>query len=448
MTPARILLIDDEPDLRESTAQALDLAGFSVQALAQGDRALDLVGFGFPGVVVTDIRMPGIDGLSLMNRIHEIDRDIPVILITGHGDVQLAVRAMREGAYDFLEKPFSAPQLAEIVARAAEYRRLVLENRVLRAAAGQSDDLETRLAGRSAAMIDLRRRIRTLGPAETDVLIVGETGTGKDLVARALHDLSPRARKPFIAIDCAALPAALIESELFGHEPGAFPGAMRSRYGKFEHAQGGTVLLDDIGSMPPEMQGKLLRVIERRSITRLGSNEPIPLDVRFLATSRMALEPEVAAGRFRADLFYRLNVVSLVVPPLSARREDVPLLFLKLLAEAASRHRLDARPVPPQVVAEVAARVWPGNVRELRNAADRYALGLGLNSADDAPATPQRLADRVAAFEKAEIEAALAAHGGALRPVYETLGLSRKTLWEKMQKHGIDKLTFGVSDDD
>ncbi len=189
-------------------------------------------------------------------------------------------------------------------------------------------------------------------------------------------------------------------------------------------------------------------MIERRSITRLGSNEPIPLDVRFLATSRMALEPEVAAGRFRADLFYRLNVVSLEVPPLSARREDVPLLFLKLLAEAASRHRLDARPAPPQVVADVAARVWPGNVRELRNAADRYALGLGLGNADAAIAAPQRLADRVAAFEKAQIEAALAAHGGALRPVYESLGLSRKTLWEKMQKHGIDKQAFGVSDDD
>jgi two-component system, NtrC family, C4-dicarboxylate transport response regulator DctD len=206
MTPSRVLLIDDEPDLRASTAQALDLAGFAVQDLAQADRALDLVGFGYPGVVVTDIRMPGMDGMTLMNRIHEIDRDIPVILITGHGDVQLAVRAMHEGAYDFVEKPFSAPQLAEIVARAADYRRLVLENRLLRAAAGQVDDLESRLVGRSNAMIDLRRRIRTIGPTEADVLIVGETGTGKDLVARALHDLSARARRPFIAIDCAALP--------------------------------------------------------------------------------------------------------------------------------------------------------------------------------------------------------------------------------------------------
>ncbi|MDZ4134996.1 MAG: sigma-54 dependent transcriptional regulator, partial [Paracoccaceae bacterium] len=271
MTGGRIFLIDDEPDLRASTAQALDLAGFTVQEFAGGDRVGDLVSFGFPGIVLTDIRMPGIDGLTLMNLVHAIDPDIPVILMTGHGDVQLAVRAMREGAHDFVEKPFSAPQLVEIATRALQYRRLVLENRVLRAARGQVDDLEQRLLGRSNVMIDLRRRIRTLGPAEADVLIVGETGAGKEVAARALHDLSDRASRPFVAIDCASLPAALIESELFGHEAGAFPGAMRPRYGKFEHARGGTILLDDIGSMPIEVQGKLLRVIQERAITRLGS---------------------------------------------------------------------------------------------------------------------------------------------------------------------------------
>jgi two-component system, NtrC family, C4-dicarboxylate transport response regulator DctD len=450
VTGTRVLLVDDEPDLRASTAQALDLEGFAVHDLAQADRALDLVSFGFPGIVITDIRMPGMDGLTLMNRIHEIDRDIPVILVTGHGDVQLAVRAMREGAYDFIEKPFSVPQLAEIAARAADYRRLVVENRLLRAAAGQADDLETRLVGRSPAMIDLRRRIRTIGPAEADVLIVGETGTGKDLVARALHDLSPRARRPFIAIDCAALPPALIESELFGHEAGAFAGALRPRVGKFEHARGGTVLLDDIGSMPLETQGRLLHVIERREITRLGSNEVIPLDVRFMATSRVPLEPEAAAGRFRADLLYRLNVVTLTVPPLAARREDVGPLFLKLVAEAAARHRVEAPTPSPAFVGAVAARDWPGNVRELRNAADCHALGLSLAPVpgDGDPDPPPRLADRVAAFERREIEAALAAHRGALRPVYEALGLSRKTLWEKMQKYGIDKAAFGDIEDD
>ena len=444
----RILLIDDEAELRASTAQALDLAGFDVQDLAQAERALDLAGFGFPGIVITDIRMPGMDGLSLMTRLHEIDREIPVILITGHGDVQLAVRAMRQGAWDFVEKPFPASVLADTAQRALDYRRLVLENRLLRAAAGQADDLESRLIGRSPAVVALRRRIRTIAPTEADVLIVGETGAGKDLVARALHDLSPRARGPFVAIDCAALPAQLIESELFGHEAGAFPGALRARFGKFEHARGGTVLLDDIASMPIDLQGKLLRVIERRAITRLGSHDEVALDLRFIATARAPLEDEVAAGRFRADLLYRPAVVTLRVPPLTERREDVALLFLRLAAEAAVRHRRDPLDPPPQIVAAVSAQAWPGNVRELRNAADRYVLGLGLNGLEPDDADPQRLAERVAAFERRAIEAELAAHGGALKPTYESLGPSRKTLWEKMQKHGIDKAQFGIDESD
>ncbi|MBW7057504.1 sigma-54 dependent transcriptional regulator [Paracoccus bogoriensis] len=442
MSRGRILLVDDEEDMRLSTAQALDLDGFEIEALPDAQSALDRVGFGFDGIVITDIRMPGMDGLTLMNRIREIDAEIPVILLTGHGDIQLAVRAMREGAHDFIEKPFDTGQLSKIVDRALEYRRVVLENRVLRAAAGQADDLELRLVGRSNVMVDLRRRLRTIGPTEADVLIVGETGTGKEVVARALHDLSPRARKPFIAIDCAALPAALIESELFGHEAGAFPGALRARYGKFEHARGGTILLDEIGSMPWEMQGKLLRVVQDRVISPLGANENRALDVRFIATSRRPLEDEVAAGRFRADLLYRLNVVTLNVPPLSARREDVQLLFIKLVQEAAARHRRVPVPVPPQLLAEIAERDWPGNVRELRNAADRHALGIALQPAEKPAPEQMRLAHRVAAFERDLIVATLAAHRGRLKPVYETLGLSRKSLYEKMQKYRIDKTHY------
>lgn len=439
----RVLIVDDDADLRASTVQALEIAGAAVQDLSSAERALDFISFGFPGVVLSDIRMPGMDGLTLMSRIHEIDREIPVILMTGHGDVQLAVRAMREGAHDFIEKPFSASQMTELVARALSFRRLVLENRVLRAAVGQADDLEQRLIGRSNAMIDLRRRIRTIGPAETDVLIVGETGAGKEVVARALHDLSPRARRPFVVIDCAAIPAPLIESELFGHEQGAFAGAMRARTGKFEHASGGTVLLDDIAALPPPLQGKLLRVVEDRVVTRLGSNEAYTLDIRIIATARVPLIGEVDAGRFRADLLYRLNVVTLDVTPLADRREDIALLFLRLLAEAAARHRVDTVPeVPPALLANIAAREWPGNVRELRNAADRFALGLGLQTDDEKTPAPQRLADRVAAFERREIEAVLAANGGSLKPVYEALGLSRKSLYEKIQKLGIDKTAF------
>ena len=440
MIPGRILLVDDEEDMRLASAQALELAGFEVRQLVSGEAALDLVSYEFAGMVISDIRMPGIDGMSLLGRIREIDPDVPVVLITGHGDVQLAVRAMRDGAYDFIEKPFSASHLADVAGRALDRRRLILENRQLRSLAGRRDELETRLLGRTQVMVDLRYRIRAVAATDADVLIVGETGTGKEVAARALHDISPRARRPLVAINCGALPAHLIESELFGHETGAFPGAMRPRFGKFEHAQGGTILLDEIGSMPPDVQAKLLRVVQERVITRLGSNEPIALDVRFIAASKADLEAEVTAGRFRADLLYRLNVVTLRLPPLAARRADVPLLFQQLVDEAAARYRRELVEVPPYVIAAVAESDWPGNVRELRNAADRYLLGLGLfGELDDASDGSQRLADRVAEYERKIIASALLAHGGSLKPVYESLGLSRKTLYEKMQKYGLSR---------
>lgn len=440
MTAGLVLLVDDEEDLRLSAGQSLELAGFQVKSFAAAERALDLVGYGFEGIVVSDIRMPAMDGMTLMGRIREIDPDIPVILLTGHGDVQLAVKAMREGAYDFLEKPFRARQLAETAARALDRRRLVLENRELRAVAGRRDDVEARLPGRSPLMVEFRHRLRAVAATDADILILGDTGTGKEVAARAMHDISERADRPFVPINCAALPATLIESELFGHEVGAFPGALRPRYGKFEHARGGTVLLDEIGAMPLELQVRLLRVVQDRTITRLGSNEPIELDVRFIATSKVDLEQEVAAGRFRADLFYRLNVVTLHLPPLSARREDLPSLFLQLVGEATARYRRDEADVPQDVIGEVIRRDWPGNVRELRNAADRFVLGLGIdNAVVGETAAVQDLAQQMADYERGVIAAALHAHRGSLKPVYEGLGISRKTLYEKMQKHGLDR---------
>jgi two-component system C4-dicarboxylate transport response regulator DctD len=440
-----ILLIDDDEAMRRSTEQALDLAGFTVHSLPSADLALTFVRPGFNGAVITDIRMPGMDGMSLLERLTEIDRDLPVILITGHAEVSLAVEAMRRGAYDFLEKPFATQALAAVLRRALDRRALVIENRRLRAAAGQRDDLEARLPGRSAAVIDLRRQIRTLGPSEADALITGPTGAGKEVVAQAMHDLSPRASRPFVAINCAALPAQLIESELFGHEAGAFPGALRPRYGRFEHARGGTILLDEIGSMPLDLQARLLRVLQDRVILRLGSNEPIALDVRFLATSKADLAQATAEGHFRQDLLYRLAVATIRVPPLSDRREDIPLLFLQLVREAAARHGVEDRIPDPELLAELSARDWPGNVRELRNAADRFVLGLDWMEGTGPEA--QRLADRVAGFERSVIAGAIAAHRGHLRRVYESLGISRKTLYEKMQKHGLDRRLILDGDD-
>ena len=446
MNTQRVLLVDDEEELRRSTAQALELFGLDVQTFSNADHVLELAGFGFDGVVVSDIRMPGMDGMTLMQKIRELDPELPVILVTGHGDVQLAVKAMREGAYDFLEKPFTPQHLAGIIRRALDRRGLILENRRLRAVAGKRDDLETRLPGRTQVMVDLRYRIRAIGAADADTLVIGPTGAGKEVVARALHDISPRANRPFIAINCAALPENLIESELFGHEAGAFPGALRPRFGKFEHGRGGTILLDEIGSMPFDLQAKFLRVLQERVITRLGSNESVPLDVRFIATSKVDLEAEVAAGRFRADLFYRLNVATIHVPSLAQRRPDIPLLFLQLVREAAARYGREDADVSAEIISAIAHRDWPGNVRELRNAADRLVLGLDMGPGDQ-PAVPKegagRLADKVAAFERSLIAGEIAAHGGALKPVYESLGISRKTLYEKMQKYGLDKKMLG-----
>ncbi|MEA3534563.1 sigma-54 dependent transcriptional regulator [Rhizobium sp. CC-YZS058] len=451
MSDGIVLLVDDEEELRRSTAQALELQDLTVESFASGEDALARVSYAFNGVVVSDIRMRGMDGMTLLQRVREIDHELPVILVTGHGDVQLAVTAMREGAYDFLEKPFAIQALDSIIRRAMDRRGLVLENRRLRAVAGKRDDVETRMPGRTPIMVDLRYRLRAIGASDADALIIGDTGAGKEVAARALHDLSPRADRPFIAINCAALPETLIESELFGHETGAFPGAIRARYGKFEHARGGTILLDEIGSMPIDLQAKFLRVLQERTITRLGSNETVALDVRFIATSKVDLEAEVAAGRFRADLFYRLNVVTVRVPALAQRQADIPLLFLQLVREAAARYGREDGTVPPEVLADIGQRDWPGNVRELRNAADRFVLGLDTRSTASPSSQdkePMRLADRVSAFERRIIASAIAAHGGSLRPVYEQLGISRKTLYEKMQKLGLDKRLLSGDGDD
>ena len=446
MNVSRVLLIDDEEDLRLSTAQALELAGLDVVTVDNADHVFELIGYSFDGIIVSDIRMPGMDGMTLLQKVRELDAEIPVILVTGHGDVQLAVSAMRNGAYDFIEKPFSVQYLAGIIKRAIDRRSLVLENRRLRAVAGKRDDLETRLPGRTQVMVDLRYRIRAIGAADADTLIIGDTGAGTEVVARALHDVSARADKPFVAINCAALPQHLIESELFGHEAGAFPGALRPRYGKFEHARGGTVLLDEIGSMPSDMQGKLLRVLQERTITRLGSNETVELDVRFIATSKADLAQEALAGRFRQDLLYRLNVATVHVPSLAQRRSDIPLLFLQLVREAAARYGRDDLDVPSNIVSTLAMREWPGNVRELRNAADRLVLGLD-GSASDGPRTTSdnatSLSAKVAEFEKSVLTRAIALNKGNLKAVYETLGISRKTLYEKMQKHALTKQEFG-----
>ncbi|MEQ8780249.1 MAG: sigma-54 dependent transcriptional regulator [Roseibium album] len=438
MDQATVLLIDDEEALRGSLSQGLELTGQDVFASGRPESALERINRDFYGVLVTDIRMPGTDGFQVMKNAFEIDPALPVVLITGHGDVPLAVEAMRAGAYDFLEKPFSVAHLASVVERALDKRRLVLENRKLREELADRTGLESRLVGRTPAMDLLRKNVMALAATDADILILGETGSGKEVVARALHDEGPRKDKPFVALNCGALPAEIIESELFGHEKGAFTGASGQRIGKLEHAHGGTVFLDEIESMPLELQVKLLRVIETRTIERLGSNKAIELDVRFVAATKEDLEAAGKAGRFRLDLFYRLNVVNVEIPPLRDRIEDIPLLFRHLAVEARARYRREIPDIGELYLADLMARDWPGNVRELRNVADRFVLGLEQQS-DPQSSNGSSLFEQIANYERALIAAELKRNGGVIKPTYENLGLSRKALYEKMRKHGLGK---------
>ena len=442
MSAGAVILIDDEEEVRLAVGQSLELQGFDVTAFARAERALDMIGRGFAGVVVSDIRIPKFDGMELLAATREIDPELPVILMTGHGDVPLAVEAMRQGAYDFLEKPFSPSRLVEAVVRASALRRLTLENRSMRAELEQLDPVEEIIVGRAAPMIDLRKKISAVAGSDVDVLILGETGTGKELAARAIHEASDRADKPFVAVNLAALPEATIESELFGHEAGAFAGAQRARFGKFEHARGGTLFLDEIGAVSVSLQSKLMRVIEDRAIQRIGSNESVALNVRFIASSNRDLDAMVAAGTFRNELYYRLAVVTLSIPPLRERTEDIPRLFTNLVALAAKRYRRDAPQVSLEDLSALSAQTWPGNVRELRNAADRYVLGLGLREDGSDAMPPASLAKQVERYEASVIASALVSQKGNLKATYEVLGLSRKTLYEKMQRHGLRREDF------
>lgn len=438
---ASVLFVDDEEHLRIAGRQSLDLAGIEAECFPSATAALERLERGFDGILVTDIRMQGMDGIELMREARTLDPDLPVILVTGHGDVDLAVACIKEGAYDFLEKPCAPARLVACVERALEVRRLTEENRTLRELVASPDVIDARLIGRSDVMRRLREQVAAIAATDADVLVTGDTGTGKEVVARAIHAASGRAERPFVHINCAALPEALIESELFGHEAGAFPGAVRARFGKLEHGNRGTICLDEIDSLPLALQAKLLDVLHNRTVMRLGSNEAIALDIRVVALSKTDLNAAVADGTFRADLLYRLNVLGLALPSLEARREDIPDLFRVLVARATERYGATPPVIEPALVGELAAAPWPGNVRELRNAAER--LVLGLNVTEHGPeGEERRLADHVASYEKALISAAIHAHGGRLKEVYEALGLSRKGLYDKMQRHGLNRSDF------
>lgn len=445
-----VIVIDDEEHVRRSCAQSLDLAGFSSETEECAEDALDQLSRNFPGVIVTDVRLGGMDGLEFLAKLKELDEDIPVILITGHGDVSMAVEAMHKGAFDFLEKPFDTDRFIDAVSRAAQTRWLVMENRRLSSKLNARSGLDNVLLGQSPGMVQLRDQVDTMAQTDADILIMGETGSGKELVARCLHDFGPRHTKHFVAINCGALPETMIESELFGHVAGAFTGAAKARIGKFEYAQGGTVFLDEIESMPLDLQVGLLRVLQERTVEPLGGNKSIPLDIRVIAATKIDLLEASSQGKFREDLYYRLGVMTLNIPPLRDRHEDVTSLFQHFADIAATRQRRTSPPLEPALLQQLVGYAWRGNVRELRNAAERFVLDLppipGLTATQNLEAQNciqgGSLPERVECFEKTMIEAELRNTHGNVTEACKALGLPRKTLYDKLAKYGLKRDDF------
>ncbi|MFG6447697.1 sigma-54-dependent transcriptional regulator [Roseateles sp. BYS180W] len=436
---AQVLLVEDNPDVALGCQQALQLEGLRTHWVSSAEQAQQQLGEHFAGVVVSDVRLPGMDGLALVRALAAADAQLPVIIITGHGDVSMAVQAMKCGAYDFIQKPFAPQYLVDVVRRALEKRRLVLEVRELRQRLSQREQFDGRLLGRSKGMARVRDWVASVADSAADVLIVGETGTGKEQVARSLHEAGPQRRGHFVAINCGGLPETLFDSEIFGHEAGAYTGAAKRRIGKIEHASGGTLFLDEIESMPLPMQIKLLRVLQERTLERLGSNTLIPVDCRVVAATKLDLLALCAQGGFRSDLYYRLSVATVDLPPLRERREDILLLFEHFVLQAAARHGREAAALSAVQRQQLQGYHWPGNVRELRNVAERCVLGIEGGSAPFATtseAPPRSLADSVAAFERTLIDEALRQHRSLGRAA-QALGVPKTTLHDKIRKFGL-----------
>ena len=449
----KVLLIEDDEFIRQSTEQWLLMAGFEVESFSSAEPALLLLHEAFEGVVVTDVKMPGMDGLTLMKEARAKVPELPVILVTGHGDIDMAIQATRDGAYDFIEKPFEPERLVSTIRRACEARQLKLENLRLQQNLASQSGIDQRLIGISPAIDRLRREVLKCAALDTNVIIYGETGTGKELVSQCLHEFSQRKNHHFVPINCGAIPEQFIESELFGHEAGAFTGAQRRRVGKFEYAHKGTLLLDEIESMGQPLQVKLLRALQENRIERLGSCQPIDVDVRVVAASKADLRSEEG---FREDLFYRLNVSQIHIPPLRQRTEDIPLLFEHYVRRAAGENNQHVRPLQGHERQLLEGYSWPGNVRELKNIAVRYAVDQEVDlrrllypdacmSEPVAAVGSMSLSSQVAHFEAEVISQSLSRHKGNIKAVMEELDLPRRTLNQKMQKYALNRERFTVS---
>ena len=444
-----ILVIDDEKNIRTGLKAALELDGYDVLLAEDGTTGLSLALNNDVDLVITDLRMPGISGEEVLRRITSETPGIPVIVLTGHGTVESAVEAMRSGAYDFLTKPLNLDRLSLLVKRALQNRELILQNRELESEAEKRKSFE-HIIGKSPSMLRLFDVVKRVAPTKASVLITGESGVGKELIANALHNLSSRKDHPFIKVHCAALAENLLESELFGHEKGSFTGAVARKRGRFELAHGGSIFLDEIGEINQSVQIKILRVLQEKMFERVGGDETIEVDVRVITATNRDLEQEIVEGRFREDLFYRLNVVRVHVPPLRERKDDLPLMISAFVKEFAQENGKIIESIEPKARQALYSYDWPGNVRQLRNCIESAVvmatgttitldeLPPSVRDMDDVPAIAIPVGSTMADAEREVILQTLAAQNGNKSRTAEVLGIGRKTLHRKLDEYGSD----------
>lgn len=447
---SRILIIDDENSILDSLRILFKGTEFEVEMATNGRMGLEVLEAKRPDLVLTDVKMPGAGGIDILTRARELDPEMPVILMTAQASLQSAMQAVNAGAFYYIQKPFSNDELLAICRRAAETRALKVENRALKKEIRKGKRMvRERPVGKSRALGDLLALTETVAPTDSTILVTGESGTGKEVLARYIHALSDRADGPFLSINCGALPESLLESELFGHVKGSFTGAVKDKDGLLVAAKGGTFFLDEIGEMPPSLQVKLLRALQEREIIPVGATEAVPVDVRIIAATNRDLEDEIRRGNFRSDLYYRLNVIALHLPPLKERKDDIPLLANHFLARMAERLGREEIPLSDEALAVLMRYDWPGNVRELENALERAAVltkgsivpsGLP-ERVREAPA-PSLVGDRLPSnptldiIEQAYIQWVLAAEGGNKSRAAEVLGIDPSTLYRKLSRYG------------
>jgi DNA-binding NtrC family response regulator len=457
----RILIVEDDEIFLRPLQRTLEVAGYEVLTAPSGEDAVDVLKADDVDLVLTDQRLPGMNGVELVRRVRTDHPDLAVVVMTAYGTIESAVEAMRLGAADYLVKPFEAAEVLMVIRHAIEFQELRAASRATLRRNQERFTLKNVVAG-SAAMQEVFELLRSVAELDTTVLIYGETGVGKELLARSIHFSGPRRDKPFVAVNCAAIPAELFESELFGFRKGAFTGAAETRRGLFQSANGGTLLLDEIGEMPLALQSKLLRVIEERRVTPLGAERAQDIDVRFIATTNKDLQAEVERGAFRRDLFYRLSVMPIRVPPLRERVEDIPLLAQHFLAESARRAKKPVRAIAPAAMQALCRYAWPGNVRELENVIERAVIVARGDTITDVerfltgePERPrvdlslpfrEAKARVVEEFERAYIAGVLEAHGGKLTAAAKHADMDPKNFWEKMTRYGLRRPSNGEAE--